>query len=228
MRHLFLLSLVALLAGAAQSAPVPPPRSAPRPWFVGWGKPEDPVGDCRFDRAGGTLTITVPGAGHELHLAAGSLNAPSLCREIEGDFAFELRVSADFPESGDRMAGVVLRGGRGLVMAGLVARTEGGERRHYLYLRHTPTLNLRRIALGDPSARLRLQREGQRLVLSLAAGRGWRAELDDAGWALPRKVKLSVFAASWDEGRFVAAFDSLKFTQAPPRPSGVGPAPRGD
>src|SRR5258708_4623953 len=53
--------LGALLAFAgSMAAPAPLRRSSPV-WTVGWDKPVDTLGLCRFDRDGDKLTLTVPG-----------------------------------------------------------------------------------------------------------------------------------------------------------------------
>src|SRR5690242_14159504 len=84
------LLMCVLVAGVALATPAPPER----PWVTGWDKPVDPKKDCRFERREERLTITVPGEGHELSVQ-GDLNAPRLLRDVEGDFAAEVRISAD-------------------------------------------------------------------------------------------------------------------------------------
>src|SRR4051794_6272305 len=85
---------VGLFAAAVLAAPAPRPRP-PTPWVTGWDKPVDPSGDCRFDRDGDRLTISVPGKGHELNYER-PMTAPQLLRDVEGDFDVQVRVTATF------------------------------------------------------------------------------------------------------------------------------------
>src|SRR5437763_144727 len=80
----------ALAALAVRATPVPPPR----PWVTGGNKPVDPDGDCRFDRDGDKLTISIPGKDQTLYDS--ELNAPRLLRDVAGDFVVEVRVSGMF------------------------------------------------------------------------------------------------------------------------------------
>ena len=113
------LLLCALAGGlAAAPAPISRPSKETGPWFDGWDRPVDPLGDCKFARKGDRLTITVPGKGHQLDIVQGGLNAPRLLREVEGDFLVQVRVRGDYrPADLDkpgmlRQAGLVLLGSR--------------------------------------------------------------------------------------------------------------------
>jgi hypothetical protein len=103
--HRFTTLLLSALAAATAltAAPAPFPRPATsKMWTVGWEKPVDPLGDCRFEREGGQLTITVPGKRHVLaFLTKFELTAPHLLREVEGDFVMDVRVRGNFQHSGD-------------------------------------------------------------------------------------------------------------------------------
>ncbi|MFO0845376.1 MAG: hypothetical protein U0797_23835 [Gemmataceae bacterium] len=92
-RTAVLLCCCSLLAVTA----APPP---PVMWVTGWDRPVNPHGYCRFDRAGSKLTITVPGDGHELDVRNDRLNAPRLLKDVEGDFAAQVRVTGDFTRAG--------------------------------------------------------------------------------------------------------------------------------
>src|SRR5207244_1045643 len=91
--HRFAALLLCALAGAAGgllAAPAPFPRPGrARPWTTGWDRTVDPVGDCRFDRKGDRLTITVPGGEHRM-------TAPRLLRDVNGDFVVAVRVGGSF------------------------------------------------------------------------------------------------------------------------------------
>lgn len=216
MRSLFLCSPVALLASAMLAAPVPPPRPAPRPWHFGWGKPEDPVGGCRFDRDGGRLTVTVPGEGRDVDIYEGDYNGPRLMRDIEGDFRIQVRVRGNFLAAGPaRAAGILLRCGdnAAVVQLGNVlkagASNPGAGR--------TTSLTDWRDAAGR-AAHLRLERKGQKLVMQASLdGQEWDFHFDRAClFSLPRKVQVGVFASSVVKGRFTATFDRLSFTRPKP------------
>ncbi|TMQ34858.1 MAG: sigma-70 family RNA polymerase sigma factor [Planctomycetota bacterium] len=64
----------------------------------GWGKSEDPVGDCKFTIARNKLTIQVPPKEHLLDAERGVMNAPRVLQEVEGDFIVQVKVSVDFPQ----------------------------------------------------------------------------------------------------------------------------------
>jgi hypothetical protein len=76
MHRIAALVLSALAALVATATPAPEPK----PWVTGWHRPIDPKEDCRFEREGDELSITVPGEGHEL----ARLEAPRLLRDVEG------------------------------------------------------------------------------------------------------------------------------------------------
>src|SRR5262249_33981790 len=106
--------LLPCILTAALAAPAP----APRPWLSGWDRPLDPLGGCRFDRKGETLTVTVPGEGRDLETADGRPNAPRLLRVVEGDFTAQVRVRGDFGKvglGGLRRAGLLLSDGHWFV-----------------------------------------------------------------------------------------------------------------
>jgi hypothetical protein len=98
-RPAVLLLCVALAVATVVATPAPFPSRGrlSGPWLDGWHKPVDLQEDCRFDRRGDKLTITVPGKGHEFAVAKGRLNAPRLQRDVEGDFVMEVRVGAASP-----------------------------------------------------------------------------------------------------------------------------------
>ena len=124
-------SLVGAVAATAAPAPIYKPRPS-EAWVTGWGKPVDPLGDCRFDRADDKLTITVPDKGHTFGTGLAGLSAPHLLREVEGDFAVEVRVGGQFshanPKPGDmrRGAGILLTDGVNLIRFGRVVDENNG------------------------------------------------------------------------------------------------------
>jgi regulation of enolase protein 1 (concanavalin A-like superfamily) len=61
----------------------------------GWGKSEDPVGDCKFTIARNKLTIQVPPNEHLLDAERGVMNAPRVLHEVEGDFIVQVKVTVE-------------------------------------------------------------------------------------------------------------------------------------
>ncbi len=66
-----------------------------------WGVVVDPDNDCKVAAADGKVTITVPGALHDLNKRNG-MNAPRVLQEVVGDFQLTVKVTGEFkpgPES---------------------------------------------------------------------------------------------------------------------------------
>lgn len=216
------LLLCCLLGAAvlALAAPVPPPRH--RPWVTGWGKPIDPKGDCRFEREGDTLTIRVPGEGHWFVLGDDEAPAPRLVREVEGDFALQVRVRGNFERELEREAGIVLLAKDGQAAMRLSSEESAfGPLMCHLYSSVPERGNLVDDSHPAPEAKdgvlyLRLERRGQRLRMAHSRdGRRWETAMDDCGGhiELGPKVQVGVYAAANEAGEFKATFDNLKFTQ---------------
>lgn len=104
------------------------PAPLPRPWFDGWDKPLDPLGNCRFVREGDKLTITVPGQGYELDGYSNRFTAPCLLRPVEGDFSVTVRVGGRIcptAASGFHSAGILLTNGKIFIKVMRIAAPEG-------------------------------------------------------------------------------------------------------
>lgn len=202
-----------LLAGVLVAAPAP----LPKPWVSGWDRPVDPLGDCRFDRVGDRLTITVPGKGHCLRVKEGRLDAPRLLRDAGNDFSVEVRVEGAFGHpgaEGARQAGILVTGD-GIVLTLVLA---GGA--VSLDVAHPTGL-----ALGFPlvekgvtesgCAYLRLERRERRVVAKWSKdGKEWqRLSAGECSVAFPEKVKVGVVAES-GVGPFLAKFDRFKLVEA--------------
>jgi hypothetical protein len=122
-----------LVCAAVGAAPAPGSglTKQTRPWFDGWDKPVDPVGDCTFDRKGDRLAITVPGKGHGIYLQKRN---PRLLRDVEGDFVVQVRVQGNFGEEpkgrplGHRGAGVCVTDGHWFVTAAKIKGRARGPR----------------------------------------------------------------------------------------------------
>jgi regulation of enolase protein 1 (concanavalin A-like superfamily) len=224
--------LCALAALAASGAPAPLGRA----WLGidGWRAPLDPAGDCRFDRDGARLTITVPGKGHDFDVAAGRLNAARLLRDVEGDFVVRVRVGGAFRptgKTGRQRAGLLLTDGTRFLKVQRVAAplavldsqpveplclewsvVDGAQ---VFFFENKPALEER--------AYLRIQRRGRSLLPVFSEdGRKWtrmRTSLPRLmdGIRLSGKVKVGVFAESTAEGVMKVVFDRFELT-APSKP----------
>jgi regulation of enolase protein 1 (concanavalin A-like superfamily) len=229
--------LCALLAAAALAAPAPGPRTT-GPWFDGWDEPIDPLGDCRFQRKGDQLAIVVPGTG----LSLDASKWPRLLRDVEGDFAVQVRVGGEFRQAElagrdvARRAGLLLTDGKDFVRL-LRAAYRGaptGVGFHSLDAWHlTVEFNLHRswsnwqYAEGPPlraPAYLRLERRGERLTFLVSRdGKGWELAAVPSllkfphTVKMPPKVKVGVVAEATAEGRFEARFDQFRVGRPPDR-----------
>jgi regulation of enolase protein 1 (concanavalin A-like superfamily) len=211
----FLLS--ALVAAAALAAPAPAPRAS-GPWVRGWGKPADPAGDCRFDREGERLTITVPGKGHDLDVAGGRLNAPRLLREVEGDFVVQVRVRGDFQRPDLKSEGIFRRAGLLLTTGNTyftVQRVNDPSESFWVgaYYLGLPSIIDQSVEspAGDGSGFVRIRRRGQAVQLEASPdGKRWAGFACEGITRLPRKVKVGVLAESTAPGTFKAVFDQFR------------------
>jgi regulation of enolase protein 1 (concanavalin A-like superfamily) len=96
MRRLPLVVLLWLSAAAALAVPVPPdPRRAEL--HKRWGETVDPDGECTFRLLDDRLHLAIPGKPHVLSAELGQTNGPRVLRDVDGDFAAEVRVSGPFP-----------------------------------------------------------------------------------------------------------------------------------
>lgn len=85
--RLLALGLALLTGGLAAAEEVQPLETV-----QDWGLVVDPVGDCKFEHAGGKFTIRVPGAHHDLWPVKGKVNAPLVLQEVAGDFTIDVLV----------------------------------------------------------------------------------------------------------------------------------------
>jgi regulation of enolase protein 1 (concanavalin A-like superfamily) len=198
---------------------------------IGWDKPVDPMGDCRFERKGDRLSITVPGT-PEHHFIFGReepLHAPRLLRRVEGDFAVEVRVRGSFGKAGMsvgyRRAGLLLVDDRCdpsvKVEVALARFVHGGEEalppvRFQTEVRYPGGGEE---VEGDPEPQpvrpvhLRLERLGDTCRLSCSVdGHTWAPLHDLQLKGLPRKVIVGVVAEATASGTFKAVFDQFRLT----------------
>jgi hypothetical protein len=219
--HRFVAGLLcAFLALAVSAAPAP----LSSPWVAGWDRPIDPRRDCRFDRAGDRLTITVPGWRHDLDLAARRLTAPRLLRDVAGDFVVQVRMGSgpSLPAENAvyRAGGLVVTDGKQFVRLLRTAARFGGEVMPPL-CRVFPDDNTNQLWLYDDgpplreAAYLRIERRGGSLsFFSSRTGEAWQ-KLPGPFLSLPRpklphKLKVGVIGEATARGEFKVVFDRFK------------------
>jgi hypothetical protein len=186
------------VAGGLLAAPAPFPRAGRTgPWVTGWDRPVDPVGDCRFDRQGDRLTITVRGKGHAIE----ARDAARLMRDVEGDFVARVRVGGDCEQSGDYNAGLLVLDGENVVE----------------YVLYNP------VAHGRPRHLLIERREGAVLVRGSLDGKNWERAVR-LRRKMPRVLKVGVVVWCNSPVTFKAVFDQFRLT--PLGGSGGRPAAR--
>jgi hypothetical protein len=74
----------------------------------GWGRPEDPLGDCRIHLEGKSLVIEVPGKLHDLVADMGVVNAPMVLDDVERDFIVGVKVAKAGRADGESTSGYSL------------------------------------------------------------------------------------------------------------------------
>ncbi len=226
---LLLLGLTfAIAAPLARPAAPPKPTKSSRPWFDGWDKPIDPVGDCTFERKGERLTIKVPGPDHGLEFWDDSHKAPRLMRDVAGDFAIQVRVGGSFrPARGSRGAsqgaGLVMLSGQRVAMLLRTTQMSNGKTWHSLLgtFRQPSGLQLGHDLMDSvtpPSqySYLRMERHGHTIELKISPdGKRWTTK-QRSHWDfflfLPKKVKVGVVATSQAKGTVQAEFDQFQLT----------------
>jgi regulation of enolase protein 1 (concanavalin A-like superfamily) len=217
--HRIAFALSALAAGSLLAAPAPPVK----PWVRGWDRPVDPLGDCRFDRKGETMTLTVPAREERA-------TAPRLLRDVEGDFVVQVRVGGPFGP-GRHRAGLILtagqtfrfeRSGEGLPdrtlgiekpVQVLVVFGKGGPQKIRHATRNVQVRMLREGPSWEKPATLRLERRGGTLRLSYREDRKeWTPLSESHQVTLPARLKVGVVAEGTGAATFKVVFDQFKLT----------------
>src|SRR6266508_256739 len=214
----YLLPLLAVAAIAAAPAP------KPQPWIQGWERPADPLGDCRFDRDGETMTITIPGKGHDFEVPNKRLHAPHLLRKVEGDFTVQVRIHGTFAEKmeqGDQRAGLLLTDGKFFFLVQFSANGVPEDRRDN-FNRHFSTFGVKEgwnaFAPGPPAldkpVYLRVKRIGNRIAPNWSLdGKTWSRNEETYGFDhLPRTLKVGVIAEATADRYFKVTLDEFKLT----------------
>jgi hypothetical protein len=216
----------ALLVVAASAAPAP----LPKPWFgmEGW---DMPLGNGRFRRAGEKVIVTVAGKGRD-GAPAKDLSAARLLRDVEGDFAVQVRIRGDFrpapataerkarPQLGlFRRAGILIADGEGFAgvqRAG--ALSSPSPTYHFWCGAHIDGKFTRRDihpVSGPPRGPtyIRVERWDNDLGVSLSGdGNTWEPTVLQP-IKLPKKVKVGLIAEATDSGTFEAVFDQFTLTK---------------
>jgi regulation of enolase protein 1 (concanavalin A-like superfamily) len=216
--------LVLLMAYAALAAPAPKD---------GWEQ-LNPDKDGKIDIKDGTVTIELPGRDHEIEPKRNRFNAPCVLRDVEGDFAIQVRVSASFRPSGKSS----VKGESPRVAAGLllIPAEKNYVRLEYGAIQQNGkqitgfSNRMRGEKLGvtgdythwnpqewKPNQEhiyLRIEREGDwiRNVLS-PDGKTWERYNSWTGRKLPSKFKVGLAAYSTSTEPFKVRFDHFKLIQ---------------
>jgi regulation of enolase protein 1 (concanavalin A-like superfamily) len=197
------------------AAPAPLPRAGT--WVTGWDKP---VGEGRFVPEGDKLGIIVLGSDDAREVWRGRLGAPRLLRDVEGDFAVQVRVRGNFQVDPQRAfhfrrAGILLTDGKEFVRVEL-AESPLGALFHIStgLLGKTTTARVFADNLPTPEpGHLSLERRGDTLVLKASKdGKRWEPLGDPLRRKLPRRVKVGVVADATTPGPFKPVFDQFKLT----------------
>ena len=204
--------------------PTPPPLAVPGQAAV-WDPPVDPNRDCKFQNAGGKLTIAVPAKSHVLHLGRNGMNSPRLLSDIEGDFTVQVRVGGDFTPAAASTTGARYS----WIGSGLLLWVDGNTflrlERAGWYGRRPSTLyanwEVREDAklkdtkhnfpsLSAAATYLRLERRGNQILPSYSEdGQNW-IDVKPLDIELPAKVKIGVLAGSTTSRPFAPIFDQFQ------------------
>jgi hypothetical protein len=215
--------LCALAAIAAAVAPAP----RPQPWVAGWDRPVDLAGNCRFDRNGDKLTITIPGKDHPLDVPNKRLNAPHLLRDVQGDFSVQVRVGGVGKPAGGtgyHRAGLLLTDGWVFWRWERSADQDPKEKAHDLWFgihwrgqEGSVTGHGDSLPLKGPIY-LRIERRGEKVFLASSEdAKTWLTATTPSSFGivikLPQALKVGVVAESTAAGEFKVEFDQFKLSQ---------------
>jgi hypothetical protein len=226
--RLFLVIVAGLLLGAVEREPDIGVVQWPETWVTGWDQPVDPDGDCRLDRNGERLTVTIPGTCHTLY--HDEQNAPRLLRDLAGDFAIQVRVSGACRTRKVKK----LHGWNRTLRAGLVVLA-GGETVVRLWWEmglmeshraDTDSASWEWIVPDMPGAYqveasssrqgpvyLRLERWGCRFFAAFSEdGLQWN-QWRSRSLKLPRNLKVGIAAENMSATEFQAEFDQFKLSR---------------
>lgn len=209
----------------AETPGTPSVPKAPPPQPPEWGEQTDPDHDCSFREEGDALTISVPGAPHDLSAEMGRLNAPRTLREVTGDFTAEVTVAGNFqPAAPSTIPNRLPYNGAGLLLwhdASNYIRLErgtvfrDGRRETYATAEQRRDGRMGVTAggpAGDQPTLLRLERRGNVVTASYRDGDGpWRP-FAPLTVAYPAAVRVGVAAVNSSSQPFRPQFEGFRVT----------------
>ncbi len=233
---LLLCCALGAVAVVAAPAPFPKPPKVSGPWYDGWDRPVDRVGDSRFERKGDRLTITLPGDAHHPGVQATGLGpppgrTPQLLRNVEGDFAITVGLEGQVRRAapaGYTRAGLVVTDGSWSMEATLAGSQllvestapDGlGKFVPPMPVRFGPwepgmeVYTVGNLPVEGP-VHLQLRRRGDKVLV--AWGPDYEGRTRDVAYLVrryPRRLKVGVYATSnpWDA--FKAEFVNVRLSR---------------
>jgi regulation of enolase protein 1 (concanavalin A-like superfamily) len=200
-----------------------------------YGEYSDPDDDCRICEHDGKLELTVPGGCHDLNPTAevNKVNAPRILREVDGDFAVQVRVLPfPRPADGSQLKDRPLYQALGLLfwvdnktfLRWQLADNGGKEAPFWRYDAYKDGKAVAGAAkkLGDDGYFIRLERTGGRILVSYGVNGEDYEMFANVPLDSPRKAKVGVFAVNVSKKTLNANFDDYQFIP------GGGPVRRGD
>jgi regulation of enolase protein 1 (concanavalin A-like superfamily) len=192
--------------------------------LAGWGKLVDPDGDCNVSAEGKALLMNIPGTLHDLNADIDKYNAPRVLREVDGDFAIQVKVVGDFkpgtkalrekslPYNGGGLfvwrdsdnfirleRGAVVNKGKVGTFA-IFEEREGGSRGAQHNGQLTPG-----------TAYLKIERRGSRIYgFTSKDGKHW-AQLKPIDTVWPSELKVGINAINSSNEPFQVRFEELTF-----------------
>jgi regulation of enolase protein 1 (concanavalin A-like superfamily) len=186
----------------------------------GWGEVADPDKDCKVAEERGKLTFTIPGTLHDLN-PENNLKAPRVLQDVEGDFQIQVKVEA-FPKpeantsSNDKYSFVsggllIWQDDKNYIRAERAA--EGSERTPFVWVERFADGNAvsqKFHPVEDHDTQLRVERKGNKLVVSAKDGDGEWAEVLSEEVELPKKLKAGVHAINTTKKEVSTSLSELR------------------
>jgi regulation of enolase protein 1 (concanavalin A-like superfamily) len=210
------------------ASPIPSPAQPSSP-ANRWGELTDSKGDCKAAWAGDSVTLAVPGTPHNLNKTVSDIDAPRILVEVDGDFAVEVRVTAELkPTLPSTVDGAPFHGAGLLLWASedLFVRLE---RNAWVSpvgdIVCLPPLfelmrNGKQVSAGGvvssvsffsgPATWLRLERKGDVLTSYLCHDDKIWTQCGQLTVSLPKKVQIGVAAVNTSKKPFTARFDGFR------------------
>jgi LSD1 subclass zinc finger protein len=213
------------LNAPAAGGPAEKPAEKPAGPLGEWGAAVDPDGDCSLTRAGGSLTIAVPGTAHDRSAELGRLNAPRALRDVTGDFTVEVKVTGTLRPGADSTVPARLPyNGAGLlvwhdpnnyVRLERAALVRDGAVRCYTAFelrQEGRTTAAHGLPVGAEDVVLQLQRRGNQILGAVAPGGGQSQPFPPLVVTYPAQVQVGVAAVNSSTERFAIRFEDFRIT----------------